>query len=115
MFALLAENSSLAELTHKASNDAASISGADKMRYWTFNGNFTRACENAYFQSTQGALDPKHWAGMKRMMIDYTHVPGFREYWPNRKHWYSADFQRFMESEILQADPQADVPLPGGY
>ncbi len=115
MFAALAENSGLSELIHKAANDATSISGAEKMRFYSFNNNFTRACENAYIQSTQGVLDPKHWAGMKRMMIDFTHMPGFREYWLNRKHWHSEDFQHFMDAEILQSDAKAGVPLPGAY
>ena len=115
MFAALAENSGSSELIHKAANDATSISGAEKMRFYSFNNNFTRACENAYIQSTQGVLDPKHWVGMKRMMIDFTHMPGFREYWLNRKHWHSEDFQHFMDAEILQSDAKAGVPLSGAY
>jgi len=115
MFALMAERKGLAEAIHKGLQDAGGVTGAEKMRYWGFNSNFIYAFENAYIQSTQDALDPRHWAGMKRMVIDYTHVPGFKEYWPNRKHWYSEDFQHFMDSEILQSDAQARVPLPGEY
>jgi len=114
MFALMAEQSELTEAIHKGSNDPGSISGAEKMRYWGFNGNLAYAFENAYIQSTEDALDPRHWSGMKRMMIDYTSVPGFTDYWPNRKHWCSEDFQHFMDSEILQTDAEK-VPLPGEY
>ena len=114
MFALMAEQTELTEAIHKGSSDPASISGAEKMRYWGFNGYFTLAFENAYVQLTEDALDPRHWSGMKRMMIDYTSVPGFTDYWPSRKHWYSEDFQHFMDSEILQTDAR-EVPLPGEY
>ncbi len=55
------------------------IGGAEKLRFWSYTGNFMRAFENAYIQSTQDATDPRHWAGMKRMVSD------FREYWPKRK------------------------------
>jgi hypothetical protein len=115
MFALLAEHGGLAELVQQASMDAASIGGADKLRYWSYNNNFVRAFENAYIQWTQDALDPRHWAGIKRMVTDYTHVSGFREFWPNRKHWYSDEFQHFMDAEILQSEAQTGVPLPGEY
>ena len=115
MFALVAEQSELAEIIQKAAHDAASITGADKVRFWSYTSNFTRAIENAYIQSTQDALDPRHWAGMKRMLIDTVHLPGYQEYWPNRKHWYSEDFQHFMDEEILQSDAKAGVPLPGEY
>ncbi len=115
MFALMAERSGLAEAIHKGLNDATDISGTEKMRYWGFNSNFIYAFENAYIQSTQHALDPRYWAGMKRMVTDYTHVPSFREYWSNRKHWYSEDFQNFMDAEILPSDATVGVPLPGVY
>ncbi len=115
MFALIAGQSSLAELIVKGANDAVSISGSVKMRYWSFTANFVRAFENAYIQSSEDALDPRHWAGMKRMVTDFAQVPGFRDYWPNRKHWYSEDFQHFMDVEILPSDPKADVPLFGAY
>ena len=114
MFALMAEHNDLAELIYKAANDAASISGADKLRYWGFNNNFVLAFENAYIQS-EYALGHRHWAAMKRMMTDYTHVQGFREFWPNRKHWYSEDFQNFMDAEIMQPDVRTGALLPGGY
>lgn len=69
--------------------------------------------ENAYVQWTDGVLDTKQWEGMKRMLTDYGHIPSFREYWQNRKHWYSDDFQYFMDTEILPSDAKDGVPLPG--
>ena len=113
MFELVAGNSELAELITKASDTDASINGADKVRYWAFTNNFTRAFENAYFQWTDGALDPSQWAGMKRMTTDFGHIPGFQEYWANRKHWYSEEFQHYMDTEIMRSDAKAGVPLPG--
>ena len=89
--------------------------GGGRLMHELIRDTFMRAFENAYIQSTQSAMDPRHWAGMKRMVSDYTQVPGFREYWPNRKHWYSEDFQDFMDTEILQSGAGADVPLPGNY
>ena len=115
MFALIAEHKELAELVHKAAHDAASISGAEKVQYYGLNSNFMRALENAYIQWTENALDHRHWTGMKRMLIDYTRLTGFREFWPNRKHWFSDEFQQFMETEILQSDKRPEVPLPGDY
>lgn len=115
MFALMAEHKDLADLVNKAAVDVDSITGIDKVRYYGLNSNFIRALENAYIQWTEGALDPRHWEGMKRMMSDYTHLPGFQQYWPDRKHWFSRDFQQFMDNEILQVNEKVEVPLPGEY
>jgi hypothetical protein len=113
MFELIAGDSGLAKLLNTATSGDATISGADKVRYWAYTSNFIRAFENAYFQWTEDALDPSQWAGMKRMITDYGHIPGFQEYWPNRKHWYSEEFQHFMDTEIMRSGAKAGVPLPG--
>lgn len=115
MFELIAANGELAELINKSANTDVNITGADKARYWAYTSNFIYAFENAYFQSAQGALDSNKWAGMKRMVTDYAHLPGFQEYWPSRKHWYSDTFQHFMESDILRSEAKVGVPLPGAY
>ncbi len=60
MFALMAEQTELTEAIHKGSRDPGGISGAEKMRYWGFNGYFMYAFENAYVQLTEDALDPRH-------------------------------------------------------
>ena len=115
IFALMAQNEGLAELVHKAAVDGAAITGAEKVRYYALNSNFIRAVENAYFQHNEQALDQKHWSGMKRMLADYAQLPAFREYWSNRKHWFSHEFQAFMAKDILVAEKVRDVPLPGEY
>ncbi len=102
MFGIVAEQTESAEAIFKGTMDPSSISGVEKARYWSFNHYFLYAFQNAYVQLTEGALDSRHWLGMKRMMIDYTSVPGFREYWPTRKHWFSEEFQHFMDSEIIE-------------
>jgi hypothetical protein len=115
IFALMAENRELAALVHKAALDPTSITGTEKVQYYALNSNFIRALENAYFQYSENALDHKQWSGMRRMLIDYARLPAFREYWPNRKHWFSSEFQNYMESEILPTENRGDVPLPGQY
>jgi hypothetical protein len=115
MFELVAGNGELAELITKAADTDASINGADKVRYWCYTSNFIYAFENAYFQWVQEALDSNKWAGMKRMVTDYAHLPGFEEYWRNRKHWYSENFQHFMDTDLLQSEAKGGVPLPGEY
>jgi hypothetical protein len=115
MFALMAEHKELAALVHKAASDPDDITGVEKVQYYGLNSNFVRALENAYIQWSENALDHRHWAGMKRMLIDYARLPGFGEYWKNRKHWFSKDFQNFMGTEILPSTDQSNVPLPGEY
>ena len=115
IFALMAENSGLSDLVHRAAADPASISGAEKVRYYALNSNFLRAVENGFIQWSENALDQRHWSGMKRMLTDYAQLPAFREYWPNRRHWFSEEFQAFMEAEVLTVKLPGEIPLPGEH
>lgn len=115
IFAIISQNEGLADLIHRAALDHESISGADKARYYALNSNFVRAVENAFVQWNENALDHRHWSGMKRMLSDYTRLPAFQEYWANRKHWFSDEFQAFMDDEILATHEQSTAPLPGRY
>lgn len=115
MFDMLSTCRELAEIVVAAATDPDSLTGADKLQYWTYNNSFMRAVENAYFQWSNGALDEAQWRGMQAMVRDYVHTAGFAEFWQNRGHWYSSEFQRVMETELLSGELQPGVILPGNY
>ena len=48
------------------------------------------------------------------MMIDYTKMAAFENYWANRKHWMSEKFQNFMDVEIVSIPAQAVSISPVG-
>ena len=115
IYALMAEHDELAALVHKAATDHESIDGAEKVRWYALNMNFLRAVENAYIQWTEGVLDSRVWVGVKQQTMDYTRLPGFQEFWSNRRHWFAKSFQRFFEREIINPPKSAEVPMPGDY
>ena len=115
IYALMAENNELAQLVHRAATDSESIIGAEKVRWYALNMNFLRALENARIQWLEKSLDPRQWVGFKRQAIDFTRLPGFREFWANRQHWFSSDFQQFIDQEILEVKSKHSVPMPGDY
>ena len=115
LYSLMAEHSDLADLINRAATNHESISGPDKVRWYALNMNFIRSLENGHIQWQEGALDARVWHGMKRQTADYTRLPGFEEFWANRKHWFSDEFQEFMRSEIMGKPVEHDVPIPGEY
>ncbi len=113
-FSLLATNQELAEILVKASGESA-LHGAEAVRYYTLTSNLVRVYENAFLQSRAGVMEQAHWEGFTRLMIDYTSMAAFQQYWQDRKHWVSDDFQEYMESEVVSAPLKAGVNVPGGY
>ncbi|MGK0223756.1 MAG: hypothetical protein ACI9ON_003003 [Limisphaerales bacterium] len=114
MFSLLASDLSLAEVFVEAGAGAA-LSAANKVRYYTFTSNILRVCENGYLQNRENAISPEHWEGIVRMMIDYSKMAAFEEYWVNRKHWMSREFQNFMDTDIIPLPAKVGISIPGNY
>ncbi len=113
-FSLLASNQELADIFVTASGELA-LQGAERVRYYTLTSNLVRVYENAFLQSRAGAMEQAHWEGLTRLMIDYTSMAAFQQYWQDRKHWVSDDFQEYMESEVVSAPPETGVNVPGAY
>lgn len=114
MFSLLSSDEGLARVFLEA-GEGKELSGVDKIRYYTFTSNLLRGCENGWLQNREGAIGPEHWEGIVRMMIDYSKMSAFEEYWLNRKHWLSREFQQFMDTEIIPVPAKAGVSIPGKY
>jgi hypothetical protein len=114
MFSLLASDQQLAEIFAVAGK-SSELSGANRVRYYTFNSNFLRVYENAFLQKQQNVIDDAHWSGMTRMMIDYTKMVAFPQYWQDRKYWLSESFQDYMETEIIPAAQKSGINIPGNY
>ncbi len=114
MFSLTASNQELAEMLVKAAG-GSELQGAERMRYYSFTHNLVRVYENAFLQLRSDVIDQARWAGMTRMMIDYTSMAGFQSYWLDRKHWVSDEFQEHMDNNVISVSPKTGVAVPGAY
>ena len=114
MFSLLAADEGLSQVFVEA-GQSPHFSDVNRVRYYTFTSNILRVCENAYLQNRESAIGPEHWEGVVRMMIDYSKMSAFEDYWTNRKHWISNEFQQFMDTEIIPTPAKEGVDIPGRY
>ncbi len=114
MFSLTASNQELAEMLVKAAG-GSELQGAERVRYYSFTHNLVRVYENAFLQLRSDVIDQAHWAGMTRMMIDYTSMASFQSYWLDRKHWVSDEFQEHMDNNVISVSPKTGVAVPGAY
>ena len=114
MFSLLASDEGLSKVFVEAGK-TSKLSDVNKVRYYTFTSNIMRVCENAYLQNRENAIGPEHWEGVVRMMIDYSKMSAFGDYWVNRRHWMSNEFQQYMDNEIIPKPAKAGVDIPGRY
>lgn len=114
MFALLTSNQELTEIFVTASAEAT-LQGAERMRFNTFTHTIVRIYENAFLQWRAGVIDPAHWEGMARMIVDVSSMAASKTYWLDRKHRASDEFQQYMDTNVISAPRQTGGSLPGDY
>jgi hypothetical protein len=112
MFSLVASNEGLAQVMTEAARKPH-LQVPTRVRYTTYTSNLLRVHENAYLLRHENSISQAHWNGITRMMIDYTSMAAFPEYWNDRKHWFSDDFQSYMDAEIVPTPPKPGIRIPG--
>ena len=94
-------------------NSLDNLNGIERYRFFVLWFHLLRAGEQLHFYSLEGMVDERVWRGYERQMSSIFRYPGFQQYWQSRKHWYSDEFQAFVENGI--ADSGAPVQEPFSF
>jgi hypothetical protein len=92
----------LDELYFRGIHDFGSLNRAELPRFSSLVGYFFRSWENEFLQWKEGYLDPRVWRGLEAPIDDLTSLPGIRDWWKTRSHWYSEEFQALIEEKISE-------------
>src|SRR5438309_4365217 len=93
----MAENPHIGELWYRGMRDFDSLEGADLARYSALMDHQFRIYEDMYYQKLEGHLDPRVWRGFEAPMRDIIAYPGAQAWWRTRSHWFSREFQEFID------------------
>ena len=111
--ALVCQSGEVADIFWRGHQDPSALNGPEVMRYHQLCNYYYKSFENANFQYRDGVLDEENWSSLKQFFIDVGNLPGMRQYWNSRNHWYSTKFQAFMSGEIITAQSPMDFRLAG--
>jgi hypothetical protein len=101
----LAENAEFGDLYYRGMRDFASIQGADLPRFSALMDHLFRIYEDMYYQKLEGHLDLRVWRGFEAPMRDIIAYPGAKAWWQSRSHWFSSEFQEFIDGLANAAAP----------
>ena len=85
--------------------DFASIQGAELPRFSALMDHLFRIYEDMYYQKLEGHLDLRVWRGFEAPMRDIIAYPGAKAWWQSRSHWFSREFQEFIDGLASAAAP----------
>jgi hypothetical protein len=98
------ENPALGSAIAKATANWGSASREERIVAHFFLFSFFKLLENAWYQEKSQILDRTQWLGWEMLLRKYYHSEGVRQvWWPNRRHAYSPEFQRFL-AQTMPAD-----------
>jgi hypothetical protein len=101
----LAENAEFGDLYYRGMRDFESIQGADLPRFSGLMDHLFRIYEDMYYQNLEGHLDPRVWRGFEAPMRDIIAYRGAQAWWRTRSHWFSKEFQDFIDGLARAAKP----------
>jgi hypothetical protein len=97
-------DSRLAERFHELIEDVESLSPQDQRHAIHVLYDFARLAENLHYQYREGMLSDSVWEGWENLFRAYLSAPGFVWYWENRRGFFDADFNEWVDSLRATSD-----------
>jgi hypothetical protein len=98
---ILSENRALAAVWRTAlRGDVEGLDEADRTQFEVYLSVVTRSYEDGFYQYREGYMGEMLWQATVRSLSDMARNPGYVAWWQTRKHWYSNDFQAFVDGAI---------------
>ena len=93
----LARDAVLSDVFIRGCKDLDSLSEVETMQFYSHLGRTFRLFETMHKQNIEGRLDSSQWNSVAKIMQDYGLQAGFRDWWVARRHWYSPEFQSYVD------------------
>ena len=110
-YALVGGSNEVAEVYTTGLTEPEQLNLTERVQFYALLHNQVRGYEEAFYQHTEGALDPRIWEGLHGQMLSNSNLPGFKIYWQDRRDWYSSSFQNQVENVLY---PNAKPFVIGG-
>ena len=88
--------------------DYRALSGADRLRFSAYYMSTYYQLQEMFQFSEQGSIDADTWSGFLGLLTETTRYPGVRQWFSDRRHWFSSDFQAYVDKLIQENLPIED-------
>lgn len=104
----IASDESFADVFFQGTIDPASLNQAQRARFYSGVLIIFRSIEALFHYHREGSVADWGAASHRATMIDLLGMPGFRKYWTDRRHWFSAEFQKEVDEWLSRG---SELPL----
>ena len=93
----IAHNESFADVFFRGAVDPSSLSTSELARFNSGALMMFRPLEALFHSHREGGIDDWGADSYRAAMADFMGFPGIRQYWTDRRHWYSSEFQKEVD------------------
>jgi len=101
----LSEDAEMACIYARGVQDYQGMSGSERLRFSAWFLAVFYGLQEMHSIFEQGAMDPSIWSGFDSLAQEVTQLPGTRQWLATRRHWFSNEFQRYLDDITLQSLP----------
>jgi hypothetical protein len=102
------DNPDFACLYIRGAQDYRSLRGADRLRFSAYYMSTYYQLQEMLQLAEEGSIDADTWSGFQNLLTETTRYPGVRQWFSDRRHWFSSRFQDHIDSLIQENQPIED-------
>ncbi len=99
------ENADVADILIRGMRDPTTLSEVETARFFLYWMHSIFGLQNWFYQWREGALDEGIWSSYSQVLTDLYQTPGIRDFWEQRRHYFSDDFRVYLETDLFIRPP----------
>ena len=100
------DNEDFARIWAIGIDDPKALKKVEWVRFVAYASALFRLYESSRVQWLNGRLDDEHWHTIEHQAGDFGRLPGLKQAWNLRGHWYSPEFRQWFETRV----PATELP-----
>ncbi len=101
-YSLISESEGFACIYVRGAQNYLSLSGSERLRFSAYALPIFQSFEAMHILMQRGRIEPEIWQGQQRILLEALNLPGLREWYATRRHWFGDDFQQYVEKLVGQ-------------
>lgn len=106
----LVDNPDFTCLYVRAVQDYRSLAGAERLRFSGYYMSTYYQLQEMHRLVEEGAIDDDTWSGFHSLLTETTRYPGVRQWWEDRRSWFSVRFRDYIDA-LMDANAPIDEYL----
>jgi len=88
----------LADIFYRGLTGTSQLKGGEVTQFYAFLSQAFTTYQSFFIQRQKGVVDEGYWTSYVQAIHDLMSNKGTREYWEFRHHWYTKEFQDYVNS-----------------